>query len=316
MRRTAITGISGYLGSQLLAALEGTPDVEKVVGIDLRQPQQASRKLVFVQRDVTAPLADLLKGEGVETLVHLAFLLKPLRDRRRSKEINVGGTANVLAACVEAGVRHILFMGSSTAYGAHPDNPVPLPEEAPLRPNRGMPYAEDKAETDLMLQAFAKENPEVKVCILRACPVLGPHADNFVVKALFRSLVYKVAGYDPPMQFVHEDDLLRLLVLCQQEQVAGIYNVAGRESIRYSMLAKLAGKPMVALPPDMLEFLASLSWHLRLQSDGTRAGVAFIKYPWVARTEKLERELGFSFQFTTQEALLSFIRGRLKRPGV
>lgn len=310
MKRVAITGAAGYLGSALARALADVRDVEAIVGIDIRQPQQPAPQLHFYQKDITTPLAPIFTQEGVDTVVHLAFLLNPTRDRRLSRRVNVDGTANVLRASEEAGVKHLLFMSSATAYGAHRDNPTPLTEEAPLRPNSGMTYAQDKAQTDLMAQAFAREHTKMAVTILRACPVLGPTADNFVVRGLFRSAVYKVAGHDPPMQYLHEEDLLRLLLHCLRNRVAGTYNVAGEGTVPYSELARLSGKRLVSLPPGLLELLASLSWSLHLQSDGTAAGVAFIKYPWVASTEKLKREAGFSPRLSSRETLASLIASR------
>jgi UDP-glucose 4-epimerase len=308
-QRIAITGVSGYLGSRLAAVLAQRPEVERIVGIDIRPPSLSSPKLAFLQQDIAAPLGDLLRKEGVEGVVHLAFVMNPLRDRRRSRAINVGGTANVINACREARVRYLLFMGSSTAYGAHPDNPPLLTEASPLRPNRGMDYAEDKAEADRLLQAFAGEQSTTRVCILRACPVLGPRTDNFVVQGLFRTFVYKVMGWDPLVQFVHEEDLLRLLTVCLEQRAAGIYNVGGPEPLRYSEMAKLVGRPVLSFPPGVLEALATLTWKLQVQSDGNGAGVAFIKYSWAVSTDKLRKELGFDFRFTTRDALRAFIQG-------
>jgi len=69
----------------------------------------------------------------VSTLVHLATtydLETPAAARRAH---NVAGTQAVLRAAAAAGVERVVMITSTDVYGARPDNPVPLPDAAPLR---------------------------------------------------------------------------------------------------------------------------------------------------------------------------------------
>ena len=74
--------------------------------------------------------------------------------------IDVGGTQNVLEAAEGAGVQQVLVTSSATAYGAFPDNPVPMTEEHPVRGVPDFEYARDKAESDRLCQLWALRTPE------------------------------------------------------------------------------------------------------------------------------------------------------------
>jgi len=116
-----------------------------------------------------------------------------------------------------------------------------------------------------------------------------------------------VAGFDPQLQFVHEDDLIRLIKIFLSQEKGGIFNVAGDGELTYSEVAKLLRKRMLRLPKRLLELLMLMSWAMHLQNDSPASGLKFIQYPPVVSTEKLKKELGFVFQYSVKEALSSFI---------
>lgn len=307
MRRIAITGVGGYLGARLLERL--VADGVEVLGIDLRPPRPAPPALEFVRQDVSQPCDDLLRGHCVDAVVHLAFLVAPRRDWVAARAVNVGGAENVLRACVAAGVRQVVYLSSTTVYGAYPDNPVPLTEESSLRPVPGFQYGWHKAEADRLFQRFAAEHQDVRVAVLRGCVVIGPHADNFITQSFFQPVMVGVAGHNPPLQFVHEDDVVDVLLRVLGDEVCGVLNLAAPGVLSYSEVARLAGRRLVWLPARLLAALTDVTWRLRLQSQATSAGLAFIRHPWVASIQKLQRELGYSFRYSTSEAVAAFRQG-------
>ena len=113
--------------------------------------------------------------------------------------------------------------------------------------------------------------------------------------------------FDPPLQFIHEDDLMRLIEIFLVDKMEGIYNVAGDGEIKYSDVAKLLRKRMLKLPERLLEFLMLISWVMHLQTDSPASGLKFIKYPPVVSTDKLVKYIGFRFQYSTKEALSSLV---------
>ncbi len=314
VRRIAVTGASGYLGRLLIASLERRPAVERILALDIRPPRAPfSPKVAFVQCDVTKPLRDLFADHSIDAIAHLAFRIKPDRDRDAAHAVNIGGLANALDACGNAGVGRILYLSSATLYGAHPDNPPYLTETSPLRPVSGFQYAEDKIQAETLLAEYAARHPEVSVAILRACPILGATADNFIAESFTRRALVAIKGCDPPLQFLHERDAARIIADCLFKGVHGIYNVAGRDRIRWNEMAEIAGRRLIRLPAPLLYRLTALSWTLRLQSNSPACGLDFIRYPWLVSARKLAEEHGIVAEYTSREAWRAFISERASR---
>ena len=303
MRRIAITGSSGYLGSRLVARLAEHRDVETVVGVDSRPPRDLPAKLRFCQRDVAAAFQEVFEEERVDTAVHLAFVVAPSRDHRRVRAVGLDGARNFLDACRTAGVEQAIYMSSAAAYGAHPDNPEPLTEASPLRPNEAFLYSRYKAAADRLFQQFAEEHPATSVTVLRGCPVIGPGGHGAVGAKVFQRVMLRVAGYDPLTQFVHEDDLVRIFVHAMERRTRGIFNTAGDGFIRYSDLAGLAKRPMAPLPYAVIAPLMEATWHARLQRSASAVGLRYIMYPWVVDNRRFAEQTGFSYCYSSEEAV-------------
>ncbi|MSQ13034.1 MAG: NAD-dependent epimerase/dehydratase family protein [Dehalococcoidia bacterium] len=316
--RVAVTGAVGYVGARLVEALAQRDEVERVVAIDVRPLPHPPPKVEVAVQDVAEPLDQLFRAERPHVVVHLAYLLNPGRDREAARRVNVGGTASVLAACAALlqgsgrteGVKHVVYLSSTSVYGAHVDNPVPLTEEQVPRPVKGFAYSEDKVASERLLAEFATQHPETCVTVLRGPVVMGPHARNFIAQALTKPVMVGVLGCDPPMQFFHEDDLLDLLLHVIRQPKAGVYNFGGEGTVRYSEMVRMSGRPLVRLPAWVLYPLVQALWRLRLQNDSPACGLDFIRWPWVASTEKLRRETGFAARYTSKEALEAFVDGQ------
>lgn len=315
MRNVAITGVSGYVGTRLLSELEAAEEVGQIVGVDLRAPRVSGGKLRLYRQDINQPLDYIFRSHEVDTALHLVFILTPVRDRKAAEQVNVGGARSFLRACQAAGVKQVLYLSSTAVYGAHHDNPVPLTEESPLRPNRQFQYSWDKAQAEQLFQGFATSHPQARVAILRGSVVMGPNADNSVTRSLFKPAMLGVLGADPPMQFLHEDDLARLVLTVLRQERAGVYNVAGEGTLPYSYLAHLAGRRLLRLPSGVFRAVLSLSWALRLQSESPASGLDFIRYPWVASTEKVKQETGFEFRYSSAQAVQSFLGAKRQVSG-
>lgn len=308
MRRIAVTGISGYIGTQLMRRLMIHPEVEAIIGIADVPPIESPPKLTFVKQDITQPFDDLFAKHNVDAAVHLAFVVAPTRKEEWARCINVEGTRNFLHACEKANVGYLLYLGSTSAYGAHKDNPVPLTEESPLRPNERFQYARDKVATERLFEDFAIANSQAKVTVLRGSPVLGPGGAKAIGAKVFQSVMVRMAGTNPPMQFLHEDDLIDVLIALLEKKASGIYNVAGDGTLTYKEVARLAKRPMVVTPKGLLGGVMDLAWKLRLQSQSNSSGLDFIAYPWVASNEKLKKAIGFRYKYSTEETVKSFLR--------
>jgi len=307
MRRIAVTGVSGYLGNRLLQRLTQEEEVESIVGIDLNPPRSEPPKLRFYSRDVREPFADVMIENEVDAAVHLAFAVRPTHDVEGARRIDIDGARNFIEACQKASVEYLLYLSSHTSYGPHADNPVPLKEDSPLRPVESFQYSWDKGEADRMFQELMASSPDLCVNVVRACSILGPEGIGSVSTGMFQSVMIRLAGYDPLVQFLHEEDLAELITTLIRSKKRGVFNAGGEGALRYREVIAETGRPCIAVPAKLLSAVLTLSWRLRLQEESPPGGLEFIKYPIVLSTEKVREEVGFTFRYSTRETLLSYL---------
>ena len=291
----------------LIERLQDCDAVDYILAIDIRTPSSTySDSADFVRVDVTEPFPDLFARYEINAVVHLAYVLNPGRHTGPARRVNVSGTNRVIEACANADVAHVVYLSSTSVYGAHPDNPEFLTEDDPVRPVPGFQYSEDKVAAEERLIEFAEQSSGALVTVLRVCPVMGPRADNFIANAFRKPVLPRLGEADPPMQFVHEDDLTDVVIKCLETRPSGIYNVAGDGTIRWTQIASVMGRRMLRLPPVAWHSLTSMAWYLGLQSDSPACGLDFIRYRWTASAEKLKRDVGVSLKHTSREAWESF----------
>jgi len=225
------------------------------------------------------------------------------------EDINVNGTRNVLQASLAAGVRQFLYTSSTTAYGFHPDNRCPLTEQSPLRGNDDLTYSKTKKEIEAIFREFdlPARYPDTAVTILRPCFVVGPGFDNPLARYLRKRIVFLPKGMEP-LQYVHEDDLIRAICLLVEKKRGGIYNVAADGLITFEEMISILGNRKIYLPFLLMYHLNQMAWALRLTflSEFPSPTMNMLRYPWWAENNKLKTELGFHYRYTTEEAFLDF----------
>lgn len=320
--RLAITGSSGYLAQRLMARLAADTDCEFILGMDIRRREfTLPCPAEFLRYDMTAPpelLTEFWTRRRINAGLHLAWQFDPLHDRQRQREVDVQGTLNFLRAAAAAGLKRLVYCGSTTAY-VSPQNPEREPwldeETKPTGTPRYL-YSAHKAEVDRVVQAFREEHPEMAVTLLRGAIVLGPHTRNIVSKMLdwpSRGFpwMFQVRGADPSFQFLSEDDMGEILLRAVKAESGGVCNCAGDGVIRYSEVVRAAGKRPLALPAGVLYPLTELLWKLRLSP--FPAGILdLVRYPWVADNTRLKTAFGYTPQRTTRQALDEFLEARRK----
>ena len=310
----AVTGASGYIGTSLLQNLEEEGAQRKLVTIDINPLPFPIHNITVHRQDVTESIEDVLRRNRVTTLVHLAFISRRGRNRREVASIrqaNLDALKAVLDSCLRARVRHFIYLSSHTVYGAHEDNPIPLTDAAPLRPAPDFPYGYDKFLAEQMIGEFAQEHQRMTVTVLRPCIVLGPTAANTVTKAFFRPWLLGVLDYDPPLQFLYEDDLARVLTIIIERGLPGVFNVAGEGVVFYREMAKMIKSKLVSLPPLLAYPLVQLTWKLGIQRESTSCGLDLVRYPMVLDTGGLHRATGYRFWHTSSEALSAYANSRV-----
>jgi UDP-glucose 4-epimerase len=316
-RPVAITGASGFIGLNLLRRLLDGRAERPIIVADVQKPPVDDKRIKYYRVDLTEPTADatlagILKKEACETLVHAAFLTNSSHDLTYAHEVEVIGTMHVLHAITEARVRKLVFSATTMSYGAKPSNPNFLTEEHPLQARRNDRYLRDRVEAENEVQRFTRKNPETIVTVLRTCWIMGPTVNNFVTRFFSRSIVPTLLGYDPLIQFVHEDDTIEAFYRCVERDFPGIYNIVGTGVLPISTLLKLAGKPNLPVLHLVAYPLAEALW-LAQSSEAPAVFLDYLRYLWVADGDKARVEMGFEPKYSTKEAWISFIGSRRLR---
>ncbi len=223
-------------------------------------------------------------------MIHTAYVLPPIHNKQLMEDINVGGTRNVVRACVHAKVEQILYTSSSTAYGFHPDNDKPLTEDSRLRGNADFTYSKNKREIEMAIREWMKDSNGINLIILRPCFVVGPGFDNPLSRYLRKKIVI-LPFHTEPMQFVHEDDLVRIIWLALHDRRSGVFNVGGDGTISFAEMVKKLGGILIAAPDKLLYFFNAIAWSLRLSflSEFPNPALNMIRYPWVVNSDKLKQ---------------------------
>jgi len=316
--RYVITGGSGYIGSRLVDLLERREDTEKIVICDVAAPKGYRPHTEYERLDVRdrEAVRSVLERVRPDVLVHLAFILNPSHDEEFAYNVDVNGTHNVLEAADKVGTRQVLVTTSGVAYGAFPDNPVPLTEDDPVRGVAGFTYARDKTESDRLCQLWAATHPERVMTIVRPCIVFGPNVDNYLVRLWTKQpFAVDVGTIDRQIQFVHEDDVVEGITGLLLGRHAGAFNVAGDGLMTNRECAELIGTPIRKMPLRVYRGLARVMWKLR-QSEVPPGGIEFALHSWLLSNEKLKRTTGWSPRYTSRETFEITMRAHGKMPPV
>ncbi len=304
--KVAVTGISGYLGQVYLPLLEEDPDIESIVGIDLVEPPRSS-KVRFVKRDVRDPQIEK-DLEGADAVVHLAFIVMPIRSESETDSINIGGTKNVFEAAARAGIKNIVYTSSVAAYGAWPDNPIPITEDWPRRPMKNFYYSRTKAVIENWIDTFEKKHPDVKLVRLRPSIFLGPKIDNLMSNISNQKFVPVFRGLDSKIQYTWDEDVAQAIHLALKKDVHGAFNIAGDGYLTPQETAELLGKPTRSVSYGFVLLIAKLMWKLRLTKMLHAGWLEVFRYPIIMDCTKAREELGWNPTRTTREALLDFVK--------
>jgi nucleoside-diphosphate-sugar epimerase len=324
-----VTGVSGNLGLRLLPLLEGF----QIIGLDL-QPPRTNIPLHFVSMDLgqeksCLELTQLLKETRTVAVIHLAFVLDPVRtgilDLERMWQINVAGTARVMEAVTEANrdeviVQRFIVLSSVAAYG--PELPEVVSEDYPLGAHT-LPYAVHKMEADKIVQQRAPSLRGCSAYLLRPHIFAGATVENYMVGAFRgtptgkseRAAQMRAAGKRLPcllpmgdqylqnrIQFVHVDDVARLITHITRKtepetQRLTVLNVAGRgEPLTFARCVEMARANLKRVPGKWaMRLMLQMAWN-----SGTSAippeALPYMTSEYIMNTDRLQKFLGPSYK--------------------
>lgn len=312
-RRVLVTGISGHLAGSLARALEARDDVAEVIGVDIRDPVVDLDRTTFVRADLRNPLVGrIIDTAGVDTVVHLSLIARPgeAGGRATMKEHNVIGAMQLLAACQQAPtVKHLVLKSTTAVYGSDHADPALFRERARAThdPSRG--YAKDAVEVEGYVRAFGRRRADVTLTILRFANFLGGEMDSVLGAFFALPVVPSVLGYDPRLQFLHEDDGVEVLRRAVTEQHEGIFNVAGEGVVYLSQCVRMAGRVQVPVPLPLVNGVASLVRRTG-RMDFSSEQLRFLQFGRAVDTTHLQEQFGWVPEHSSREAFEEYVGQR------
>ncbi len=291
-------------------ALEGEPDVEMILGLGANEPRVPLERTEFVRSDQKYSILNrIVRATQVDTIVHTFLETNSINvSARVLHEINVIGTLNLLAAAGTAGssVRQVVVKSSTHVYGASENDPTWFREEdthnGPVRTR----VERSLIEVESLVRDFAEDNPHLLVTVLRFANVLGTDIITPVSYDLRRRVLPCIAGFDPLVQFIEEDDVVRALEFVTGHRLPGVFNVAGAGKLPWSEVASIGGAFLLPLPPFRPRaFVAPLQRIGRIQFPPEMESL--VRYGRGVDTSRLV-EAGFEYGYTSAGAVESFAR--------
>jgi len=317
-RRVLLTGLATFWGGRVALALEDDPQVEVIVGLDTKDPNLELKRTEYVRADQSySILARIVQAAQIDTILHTALVVDSTRMSGRSMhEANVIGTMNLLAAAgaADSPVRHIVVKSSTLVYGSGYQDPYWFREEMSRTSAPSTRVERSLLEVEDYLRDFAEDNPHVRVTLLRYANVLGTDIVTPISRALSMPVTPSILGFDPLLQFVEEDDVVRSLLYVVRNEIPGIYNVAGDGRVPWSEVCAIAGRRRVAMPPLLTNLAAALPGRLGLV-DLPPELLNLLRYGRGVDNRRLKRA-GFEYRYTTAGAVESFTHAHRLRSTV
>lgn len=253
MTKVLITGIANGQGGVLAHHLLARRGSYTVHGVDREPWPDCPREVRFSVADMRKrKLEDIIRKERPEAIVHLAFIRHFGVHPALRHEFNVNGTRRLLEFAVAHGVSQVVICSSSYVYGALPENPYYVDESFPLNVSRTYPEVRDLTEVDMLAGAFLWRHPETAITLLRPVSVLGRHAQTAVARYLRHEFVPTVLGFDPMVQFIHEEDIAEAIALAIEKRARGVFNLVGPGAVPLHVAIAETGGTAVPFPELLL----------------------------------------------------------------
>jgi nucleoside-diphosphate-sugar epimerase len=339
-----VTGIAGNLGTRLLPMLGDF----NVIGVDMVPPRTdlplRYENIDLGRESACRQLVQIVKKYNVRAVVHLAFVVDPLRtgvlDVDHMWQINVAGTARVMEAITEVN-RHdgavdtFLFPSSISAYG--PNTPGPVKETHPLAAHT-LPYAIHKMEADNVVRFRAESMGDCATYVLRPPIFAGASVQNYMVGALRgiptgrgkRAERMRQQGKQVPLltpgkayrqnrfQFVHVDDVARLIAYILRRPAPGkfdltVLNVAGRgEPLTFEEVSAIANSRVKQVPGKwMMREILSLMWSFGVSGIPPEAA-PYMYGSYLVDSTRLKQFLGKDYESVIRYSIATALQDTFK----
>jgi len=307
----AITGAARGLGHALALRLAASPAVRRVIAIDDHRGDVVG--VTWRLADVRDPtLAGRLSG--VDVLVHTDIDMAADTDDRARRAFNVRAAQTVLTSAAAGRVGRVILVTSAMVYGAAPDNPVPLPEDAPLGVDHDGSVAGDLLEIEHLAQRSPRSHPGMAITVVRPAALVGEGVDTLVTRHFESPRLLTVKGCAPRWQFCHIEDLVSALELAVTGKIDGSFAVGCDGWLEEEEVEELSGLRRVELPAG-LTFGTAQRLHRLGITPAPVADLRYMVYPWVVDCQAL-RAVGWRPAYDNAAALVELLKQRAGRHAV
>ncbi|MBR7830402.1 NAD-dependent epimerase/dehydratase family protein [Actinospica sp. MGRD01-02] len=305
----AVTGAAGHVGAAVLRHLARHDGVGRSVGL---VPRGSKPEGEDWPEGVDRRAADLLDPSlaerlaDVDVLVHTDLDASPDTDPAERTRHNVRGTETVLTAAAAAGVHRVILRSSAMVYGALPDNPVPIPDCAPLRAVPDGSLIADLLEIERLGRRAPRAHLGLHVTVLRPAIVTGPGVDTVFTRHFEAPRLLVVKDTEPCWQFCHLEDLAGAFAFAAaHEEIEGAYNVASPGWLGQEQIEESSGLRRMELPAGLALGAAERLHRLHL-TPAPATDLQYVMHPWAVSAERLEAA-GYVPKFGNEEAFQALL---------
>lgn len=297
-----ITGISGKVGQVLAKTLLSAG--HKIIGIDKRRWPDAPRSVKIHNFDIRKRSAeDVFRKTKPDIVIHMATVthLRTKRTQERFR-INLGGTKAVFDYSAKFGVKHCIFVGRHTYYGAAADSPMYHGEDEPPMAVTTFPELADLVAADLYAGSAIWRIPEMKTTVLRFVYTLGPTQAGTLAGFLKGPKVPTVLGFDPLFQFIHENDIASAIQAIIAHKLEGVFNIAGPSPVPLSVVIRETGRTRTQIPEFVFAKLLGRFGLPKLP----RGALNHVKFPVTIDSVAFRDATGWEPEFDEVQCMESF----------
>jgi UDP-glucose 4-epimerase len=316
--KVLVTGATGNVGSAVVDSLAADGSVDRIVAVARRRPDEVPHGVEFHEADVgTDDLTPHL--DGVDVLVHLAWLFQPTHRPMETWRANAVGTERVLRSAAEARVGAVVHASSVGVYSPGPGDGHFVDESWPSHSNPTAAYGREKAYAERLLDRFEAENPESRVVRLRPAFIfrrgaatsqrrlfMGPFVPNRLFEPGRLPFLPVPAGLR--FQVLHTDDVADAYRRAVTGDAHGAFNLAADDTVDAHLLARVLDTKPVSLPPTLVRAAVAAGWHAHLIPAEPHLYDLFMQLP-LMETTRARTQLGWAPQRSALEAIEALLAG-------
>lgn len=294
----AVVGASGPVGRALLRELVGAAArgragepggarIATVVAVDTDPVEVGGTEWRHGNPEDPSLAASL---HDVDTAVYIAVrtdLAGELAEPRLSRrERSLRRAQTVITATAAAGVGHLVVVTSAQVFGARPDNPLPLDDDAPLRAVADGGSVGDLMDVEQLAAVAGEVHPGLQLTVLRPAALVGDGVDTVITRHFEAPRLLTVKGTEPVWQFCHVDDLGSAVAVVASHRLGPALTVASEGWLTEEEVERLTGMRRVELSLAVAQGTAD-----RLHRVGVlptpASDLAFVVHPWAVSSGTL-----------------------------